>query len=88
MSDNIRRFRAVRNALDRLYPQQPGLFHRSDRCDLSLFQLGLRFLEYCLNRSWRIRVYFSMARLGAEDDDRLFLQHLQPLATLPEKSVR
>jgi hypothetical protein len=25
-----------------------GRFHRPDRCDLSLFQLGLRFLNYCL----------------------------------------
>ena len=68
--------------------QRKWYIHRSDRCDLSLFQLGLRFLEYCLNRSWRIRVCFSIARLGAEGDDSLFLQHLQPLAILPEKSVR
>lgn len=26
-----------------------GLIHRSDRCDLSLFQLGLRLLDYFLN---------------------------------------
>ena len=26
------------------------MFHRADRCDLSLFQLGLRYLEYLLNQ--------------------------------------
>lgn len=57
------------------------LFHRSDRCDLSLFQLGLGFLEHCLNESWRIWVYFSLPRLGGAGDDSLFLQHLQPVET-------
>jgi hypothetical protein len=26
------------------------IIHRTDRCDLSLFQLGLRLLDYCLNQ--------------------------------------
>ena len=28
--------------------------HRTDRCDLSLFQLGLDYLEHCLNRALEI----------------------------------
>jgi hypothetical protein len=27
-----------------------GIIHRTDRCDLSLFQLGMRALEYCMNQ--------------------------------------
>ena len=34
--------------------------HRSDRCDLSLFQIGLRFLEHCLNEGLPIPVSFRM----------------------------
>lgn len=33
-------------------------FHRSDRVDLSLFQLGVRLLEHMLNEAWAIRVAF------------------------------
>lgn len=33
-------------------------FHRSDRVDLSLFQLGLRLLEHMLNEAWVILVAF------------------------------
>jgi hypothetical protein len=33
-------------------------FHRSDRVDLSLFQLGLRLLEHMLNEAWAILVAF------------------------------
>ena len=32
--------------------------HRKKRCDLSLFQLGLRFLEHCLNEELPIPVQF------------------------------
>jgi len=32
--------------------------HRPDRCDLSLFQLGLRLLDYLLDRGWRIPYEF------------------------------
>jgi hypothetical protein len=32
--------------------------HRSDRCDLSLFQLGLRVLDYLLDRVRRIPYAF------------------------------
>ena len=35
--------------------------HRTDRCDLSLFQLGLRLLEHLLNEGKRIPVRFQMA---------------------------
>ena len=37
--------------------QQHGLdqvIHRTDRCDLSLFQLGLRLLDYYLNQEMPI----------------------------------
>ena len=30
--------------------------HRGDRCDLSLFQLGLAWLEHCLNEGWAVPV--------------------------------
>jgi hypothetical protein len=38
------------------------LIHRSDRCDLSLFQLGLRLLEHMHNEGWPIRVAFTIGR--------------------------
>ena len=34
------------------------IVHRTDRCDLSLFQLGLRFLRYLLNQAIKIPVAF------------------------------
>lgn len=34
--------------------------HRSDRCDLSLFQLGLRLLDHFLNENLDIPFYFSI----------------------------
>jgi hypothetical protein len=37
------------------------IIHRGDRCDLSLFQLGLRLLEYLLNESCTIPVAFYMS---------------------------
>lgn len=37
-----------------------GLVHRRSRCDLSLFQLGLRLLEHMLNEGWRIQVAFTV----------------------------
>ena len=33
-----------------------GIVHRAKRCDLSLFQLGLVWLEHCLNEGWPIPV--------------------------------
>jgi hypothetical protein len=36
------------------------LIHRGDRCDFSLFQLGLRFLDYLLNEDCFIPVDFHM----------------------------
>jgi hypothetical protein len=36
------------------------LIHRSQRCDLSLFQLGLRLLEHFLNTGAEIPVAFQM----------------------------
>ena len=36
------------------------VIHRSDRCDLSLFQLGLRILEHFLNEDFSIPVVFHI----------------------------
>jgi len=33
-----------------------ALIHRAHRCDLSLFQLGLHWLEHCLNEGWAVPV--------------------------------
>jgi Transposase DDE domain len=38
--------------------QWRAIIHRTQRCDLSLFQLGLRFLEYMLNEELPIPVQF------------------------------
>ena len=37
------------------------MIHRSDRCDLSLFQLGLRLLDHFLNENLSIPVAFHIA---------------------------
>jgi hypothetical protein len=36
------------------------VMHRGDRCDLSLFQLGLRMLEHFLNEDYTIPVAFHI----------------------------
>src|SRR5262249_3156464 len=36
------------------------IIHRRNRCDFSLFQLGLRLLEYCLNKALPIPVQFHV----------------------------
>jgi hypothetical protein len=41
-----------------------SVIHRTDRCDLSLFQLGLRLLEHFLNEHIPIPVAFQMLELG------------------------
>jgi Transposase DDE domain len=38
-----------------------SIIHRGDRCDLSLFQLGLRLLAYLLSEGYTIPVAFYMA---------------------------
>jgi Transposase DDE domain len=38
-----------------------SIIHRGDRCDLSLFQLGLRLLEYLLNENRAIPVAFHVS---------------------------
>jgi hypothetical protein len=46
------------------YAQQTGwdkIIHRTDRCDLSLFQLGLDLLEHFLNEGLPIPVAFQMS---------------------------
>ena len=37
-----------------------NIIHRSDRCDVSLFQLGLRLLEHFLNEDLPILVQFHV----------------------------
>ena len=39
-----------------------ALIHRSDRCDLSLFQLGLRLLDYLLNYDLPIPFSFALIK--------------------------
>lgn len=36
-------------------------FHRKDRCDLSLFQIGVRAMRYAVRERWRIPVSFLLA---------------------------
>ena len=38
-----------------------SIIHRGDRCDLSLFQLGLRLLEHLLNEDRMIPVAFYVS---------------------------
>jgi hypothetical protein len=40
-----------------------AVIHRTDRCDLSLFQLGLRLLEHFLNKEMPIPVAFTVLLL-------------------------
>ena len=40
------------------------VIHRTDRCDLSLFQLGLNLLEHFLDEHFHIPVAFQMPRLA------------------------
>ena len=40
------------------------IIHRTDRCDLSLFQLGLRLLDHFLNEGDGIPVAFTIWELG------------------------
>jgi len=35
-------------------------FHRTDRCDLSLFQVGLRAIRYTLREGFRVPVSFLL----------------------------
>ena len=37
-----------------------SIIHRGDRCDLSLFQLGLRLLDHFLNENFPITVAFHV----------------------------
>ena len=49
------------------YAMESGLnkvIHRTHRCDLSLFQLGLRLLDHFLNEGLPIPVAFMPARTG------------------------
>ena len=37
-----------------------SLIHRTERCDLSLFQLGLTWLKHCLNENWLVPVRLQL----------------------------
>ena len=37
-----------------------SLIHRTERCDLSLFQLGLTWLKHCLNENWPVPVRLQL----------------------------
>ena len=39
---------------------QLGLIHRSDRCDWSLFRIGLAWVEFCLNEGLPLWIRFSL----------------------------
>jgi len=47
-------------------PHWRRLIHRADRCDLSLFQLGLRLLDFCLEDDAPLRVAFLPQAAQAE----------------------
>jgi len=38
--------------------------HRADRCDWSLFHIGLNWIEYCLNEGFPLRVHFALSEGG------------------------
>ena len=40
-----------------------SVVHRTDRCDLSLFQIGLLWLEHCLNKNKPIPIPLAVPRL-------------------------
>lgn len=40
-----------------------SVVHRTDRCDLSLFQIGLLWLEHCLNKNKPIPIFLAIPRL-------------------------
>ena len=43
-----------------------ALIHRADRCDWSLFHIGLCWIEYCLNEGLPIWIQFGLSEGGAE----------------------
>lgn len=49
-----------------LHRQDHGLIHRTHRCDLSLFQLGLDYLEHLINKRQPIPVAFRLAYATAK----------------------
>jgi hypothetical protein len=38
------------------------IVHRSDRCDLSLFQLGFRMLDFLMDKDLSIPVTFTLSK--------------------------
>jgi hypothetical protein len=46
-----------------------ALIHRADRCDWSLFHIGLCWIEYCLNEGLPIWVHFALSKGGGKASD-------------------
>jgi hypothetical protein len=44
---------------------QLAWIHRSDRCDWSLFRIGVAWIEFCLNEGWPLWIRFTVPRTGA-----------------------
>ena len=41
------------------------LIHRSDRCDWSLFRIGMAWIEFCLNEGLPIWIHFALSERGS-----------------------
>lgn len=52
--------RIVYLGLAAIHTNQVRSFHRSDRCDWSLFRLGLALLDYLLNEELLVPVSFTL----------------------------
>jgi len=56
-----------------------NLIHRGDRCDLSLFQLGLRRLDYLLNEGFTIPVAFYFDCLSRNLRTVVYISSMGPI---------
>lgn len=52
-----------------------AIIHRTERCDLSLFQLGLRLLEHFLNEGMPLPVAFTV--LLFEDEEHAWMEYVR-----------
>lgn len=50
------------------------IIHRTDRCDLNLFQLGLRKKEYLLNQDMEIPIAFCREESNVSNRKKMFLE--------------
>ena len=58
MTDELETYAAAGFAQAHSWVEQ---FHRSDRCDLGLFQIGLRAIQYALREGLRVPVSFLLS---------------------------